>query len=176
MAIQDEIPKSRLTLRYKTEINGQPEDITLPLRLSVLGDFSLGSSSDRKVDLEERRLRNLDGKNTDAVMKDMGIRLRYAVPNKIDPDREEDLQVDVPIQSMKAFSPDQVANNIPKLKGMLMLKRLLEEVVSNVDNRKEFRRLLGELFSDQEALAKMIEELKGFESFKLPATSGAEAK
>lgn len=176
MAIQDEIPKSRLTLRYKTEINGQPEDITLPLRLSVLGDFSLGSSSDRKVDLEERRLRNLDGKNTDAVMKDMGIRLRYAVPNKIDPDREEDLQVDIPIQSMKAFSPDQVANNIPKLKGMLMLKRLLEEVVSNVDNRKEFRRLLGELFSDQEALAKMIEELKGFESFKLPATSGAEAK
>jgi type VI secretion system protein ImpB len=176
MAIQDEIPKSRLTLRYKTEINGQPEDITLPLRLNILGDFSLGSSNDRKVDLEERRLRNLDGKNTDAVMKDMGIRLRYAVPNKIDPDREDDLQVDIPIQSMKAFSPDQVANNVPKLKGMLMLKRLLEEVVSNVDNRKDFRRLLGELFNDQEALAKMIEELKGFDSFKLPAAPGAETK
>jgi len=65
MAIQDEIPKSRLTLRYKTEINGQPEDITLPLRLSIMGDFSLGSSSDRKTDLEERRLRNLDGRNTE---------------------------------------------------------------------------------------------------------------
>jgi len=176
MAIQDEIPKSRLTLRYKTEINGQPEDITLPLRLSIMGDFSLGSSSDRKTDLEERRLRNLDGRNTDAVMKDMGIRLRYAVPNKIDPDREEDLQLDIPIESMKSFSPDQVANNVPKLKGMLMLKKLLEEFVSNVDNRKDFRRLMGELFNDQEALAKMIEELKGFDSFKLPAAPGAETK
>ena len=48
MAIQDEIPKSRLTLRYKTEINGQPEDIQLPLRLAVVGDFSLGTSKDRQ--------------------------------------------------------------------------------------------------------------------------------
>ncbi len=57
-----------------------------------------------------------------------------------------------------------------------MLKRLLEEVVSNVDNRKEFRKLLGELFTDQEALAKMVEELKGFDSFKLPAAPGTETK
>ncbi|MEY3881501.1 MAG: type secretion system contractile sheath small subunit [Pseudomonadota bacterium] len=46
MAIQDEIPKSRLTLRYKTEVNGQPEDMTLPMRLLITGDFSQGSSTD----------------------------------------------------------------------------------------------------------------------------------
>ena len=51
MAIQDEIPKSRLTLRYKTEVSGQPEDLTLPMRLLVTGDYSLGTSKDRKVDL-----------------------------------------------------------------------------------------------------------------------------
>ena len=69
MAIQDEIPKSRLTLRYKTEVNGQPQDIQLPLRVAVTGDFSNGTSKDRKVDLEERRMRNLDGKKvTTAAM------------------------------------------------------------------------------------------------------------
>lgn len=168
MAIQDEVPKSRLTLRYRTEINGQPEDINLPLRLLVTGDLSLGSSKDRKVDLEERRLRNMDGKNTDAVMKDMGIKLKFAVPNKIDPEKEEDLQVEIPIESMKSFSPDQVAKHVPKLKGLLMLKQLLEEVTSNVDNRKEFRKLLGDLLSDQDSLGKMLEELKGFDGLKLP--------
>lgn len=168
MAIQDEIPKSRLTLRYRTEINGQPEDVNLPLRLLVTGDLSLGSSKDRKVDLEERRMRNMDGKNTDAVMKDMGIKLNFAVPNKIDPDKEEDMQVSIPIESMKSFSPDQVAKHVPKVKGLLMLKRLIEEVTSNVDNRKEFRKLLGDLLADQEALGKMMEELKGFDSLKLP--------
>lgn len=168
MAIQDEIPKSRLTLKYKTEVSGQPEDLTLPMRLLVNGDFSLGNSKDRKVDLEERRTRNMDGKNTNAVMKDMGMSLKLAVPNKIDPENEEDMNVDIPVDSMKSFSPDNIAQHVPKLKGVLMLKELLEEVVSNVDNRKEFRNLLTSLLSDQEALGKMMEELKGFDSFKLP--------
>jgi type VI secretion system protein ImpB len=168
MAIQDEIPKSRLTLRYKTEVDGEPQDVTLPLRMAVTGDFSQGTSKDRKVDLEERRVRNLDGKNTDSVMKDMGISLDFAVTNKVDPEASEEIQVHLPIESMKSFSPEEVAKNVPKLNGLLMLKRLLEEVMSNVDNRKEFRKLLGELMSDQDALAKVLEELKGFESFKLP--------
>jgi len=171
MAIQDEIPKSRLTLKYKTEVSGQPEDLTLPLRMLFTGDFSLGSSKDRKVDLEERRLRNMDGKNTDAVMKDMGMSLKFAVPNKIDPASEEDMNVEIPIDSMKAFLPDHIAQNVPKLKGILMLKQLLEEMMSNVDNRKEFRNLLGKLLSDQEALGKMMEQLKGFDSFKLPSST-----
>ncbi|OPY12882.1 MAG: hypothetical protein A4E70_01869 [Syntrophus sp. PtaU1.Bin005] len=169
MAIQDEIPKSRLTLRYKTEIHGQPEDLTLPLRLLVEGDFSHGSSQDRQVDLEERRLRNLDGTNTDAVMKDMGMSLKFAVANKIDPAASDDMNVDVPITSMRSFSPDEVAKHVPKLRGILQVKRLLEEVISNVDNRKEFRKLLNELMGNEEALAKMLEQLKGFESMKLPS-------
>jgi len=176
MSIQDEVPKSRITLRYKTEINGQPEDVNLPLRLLVAGDLSGGSSKDRKVDLDERRLRNMDGKNTDAVIKDMGIKMNFAVSNKIDPDKEEDLQVEIPIQSMKSFQPDEVAKNVPKLKGLLMLKRLLEEVTSNVDNRKEFRKLLTDLMADQESLGKMLEELKGFDGLKLPSgVTGATA-
>lgn len=174
MAIQDEIPKSRLTLRYKTEVNGQPEDLTLPMRFLVTGDFSQGSSKDRKTDLEERDTRNMDGKNTDAIMKDMGISLDFSVSNKINPDTDEDMQVHLPFDSMKSFSPDQVAKNVPKIKGLLMLKELLQEVVSNVDNRKGYRKLLGELMGNEEALKKMMEELKDFESFKLPAAKSGQ--
>jgi type VI secretion system protein ImpB len=167
MAIQDEIPKSRITLRYKTEVQGKPEDITLPLRLMVTGDLSQGSSTDRKVDLEERRMRTLDGTNLDAVMKDMGMSMKFAVSNKIDPENAEDMDVDLPINGMKSFSPDEVAKCVPKLKGILQVKKLLEEVISNVDNRKEFRKLLNDLMSNEEALGKMVEQLKGYESLKL---------
>jgi len=169
MAIQDEIPKSRLTLRYKTEVNGQPEDITLPLRLLVAGDFSSGTSVDRKVDLEARKSRGLDGKNTDSLMKDMGMSLNFSVANKIDPENEEDMQVSLPVTSMKSFAPDQICQQVPKLKGVLMVKRLLEEVIASVDNRKDFRKLLGELLASQDAVKAMLEELKDFQSFKLPA-------
>lgn len=171
MAIQDEIPKSRLTLRYKTEVNGQPEDITLPMRLLVTGDFSQGSSSDRIVDLDERRIRNLDGTNTDQVMKDMGMSLSFMVENKIDCGYEEDLQISLPIDSIKSFSPDEVAQHVPKLKGLLALKGLIGEMQSNVDNRKELRKLMDELMSNPENLEKVLADLKGFESFKLPSTN-----
>ena len=169
MSIQDEIPKSRLTLRYKTEVNGQPEDLSLPMRFLVTGDFSQGSSKDQKEDLDERRIRNMDGKNTDAIMKDMGLSLQFQVPNKIDPDKEEDLQVDIPFDSIRSMSPDQVALNIPKIRGLLMLKELLQEVMSNVDNRKSYRKLLSELMANEEALSSMLSELEGFDSFKLPS-------
>ncbi len=168
MAIQDEIPKSRLTLRYKTEINGQPEDVTLPLRVIVEGDFSQGSSKDRALDLEERRLHNLDGTNLDAVIKDMGMSLNFAVPNKVDPEVAEDVEVEIPIESMNSFSPDHVAKHVPKLRGLLQIKALLEEVISNVDNRKDFRKLLNELMGNDEALASMLGQLKSYESLKLP--------
>jgi type VI secretion system protein ImpB len=176
MAIQDEIPKSRLTLKYKTEVQGEPEDITLPLRLMVTNDFSLGTSKDRKVDLEERRIRNMNGRNTDAVMRDMGMRLNYAVANKIDPDKSEDIQVDLPIDSIKSFNPEEIAKNVPKVKGLLALKELLEEVISNVDNRKEFRKLLNDLMANEEALNKLKEELKAFEGYQLPSGEAGESE
>ena len=168
MAIQDEIPKSRLTLRYKTEINGQQEDVALPLRIIVEGDFSQGSSKDRALDLDERRLRNLDGTNLDAVMNDMGMSLNFAVPNKVDPEVAEDMEISIPVESMNSFSPDHVAKHVPKLHGLLQIKALLEEVISNVDNRKDFRKLLNELMGDEEALATMLEQLKSYDSLKLP--------
>jgi type VI secretion system protein ImpB len=174
MAIQDEIPKSRLTLKYKTEVDGEPEDLSLPLRMLVTGDFSLGNSKDRQVDLDERRIRNMDGTNTDEVMKDMGISLSFAVANKVNPEEEEDMQVNIPIDSMKSLSPDQIVKHVPKLKGLLMLKKLVEETLANVDNRKEFRKLLTDLMSDEEALKNMMEELKGFEGYKLPSPDASE--
>jgi type VI secretion system protein ImpB len=169
MAIQDEIPKSRLTLKYKTEVNGEPEDVDLPMRFLVTGDFSLGTSKDRKVDLDERRLRALDGKNTDDVMKDMGIGLNFVVDNKIDPDTSgEELEVALPIEGMKSFTPADIAAKIPKIKSVLLLKKLLLETMSSVDNKKEFRKLLNDLMADKDAVAKLLEELKGYEGLKLP--------
>ncbi|MCG8615483.1 MAG: type VI secretion system contractile sheath small subunit [Desulfobacterales bacterium] len=174
MAIQDEIPKSRLTLRYKTEVNGQPEDLSLPMRFMVMGDFSKGNSKDRKMDLEERSTRNMDGTNTDAIMKDMGLNLSFAVDNKIDPDKEEEMQVNLKFDGMRSFTPDEVAENVPKIKGLLKLKELLQEVMSNVDNRKSYRKLLSELMSNEEALKSMIGELEGYDSFKLPSKKNTE--
>jgi type VI secretion system protein ImpB len=168
MAITDEIPKSRLTLTYRTTVRGEPEDVQLPFRVLVMGDLSGGTSVDRKIDLDQRKLRGLDGKNLDSVMRDMKSTVTVSVPNKIDPDKQSDLNVTLPINSMKSFTPAEIANNVPKIKALTVLKKLLLEVQANLDNRKEFRRLVRALAQDKDAVEKLLAELKDYETFRLP--------
>jgi type VI secretion system protein ImpB len=173
MAITDEIPKSRITLTYRTEVHGEREDVSLPFRVLVLGDLSNGTSKDRKVDLDQRQIRGLDGKNLDAVIKDMGMSLKMTVPNMINPeDGGADMDIDLPIKGIKSFSPAEIAKNVPKLKALLLLKKLLLEAQANLDNRKEFRKLMRELATNKEAIEALRGELPGYETFKLPQRAG----
>ncbi len=167
MAVQDEVPKSRITLIYKTEVQGRPAVVNLPFRVLALGDFSGGSSKDRKTSLEERGFRSFNGKNTNQVMKDMRISLDIVVPNKVNPE-EESMRVQLDIDSMNAFTPEAVAKQVPQIRSLMLLKKLLEEVQSNVANKKEFAQLLSKLFSSEESLNKMREKLKAYSMYRIP--------
>ena len=169
MAVNDEIPKSRLTLTYRTDVHGEPEDVTLPFRLMIMGDLSGGTSKDSKLDLDQRKIRNLDGKNLNAVMKDMDMSVKFSVENKIDPSEAEEIAVELPINSMDSFSPKEIAENIPKVKALILLRKLLMEVQGNLDNRKEFRRLIQALGENPEAVAALKEQLAGFDSYAVPS-------
>jgi type VI secretion system protein ImpB len=173
VAITDEIPKSRLTLTYRTNVTGSAQEVALPFRLFVIGDLSGGTSRDRQMDLDRRNPRRLDGKNLDDVMADMNMSVELTVPNRIDPERSAEMKVNLPITSMQSLSPAAVAKGVPQIKALLLLKKLLLEVQANLDNRKEFRRLLRELASDKEAIAALQKELKGFDDFKVPATASS---
>lgn len=160
MSVQDEVPRSRITLTYKTEVDGEPATVNLPFRLMIPADFSLGTSKDRKIDLDERTPRNLDGSNANDVMREMGITLDLVVPNKINKDVSETLNVRLSINSLNSFSPQEVAKSVPQLQSLLLFKKLLEEVQSNIANKKEFAQLLNKLYSNPDALIKIREELK----------------
>jgi type VI secretion system protein ImpB len=168
MAITDEIPKSRITLTYRTEVHGEREDVALPFRVLVMGDLSNNTSKDRKLDLDQRQLRGLDGKNLDAVIKDMGMSLKMTVPNKINPQEGAgEMEIDLPIKGIKSFSPAEIARNVPKLKALLLL-----EAQANLDNRKDFRKLMRDLATNKDAITALKGELQGFETFKLPQRAG----
>jgi len=171
--IQDKLPKSRITLVYRTNINGEAEDVKLPFRVVVLGDFSLGSSKDRQLDLEERKMRSVTGSNLNDLMKDMGMSIAFEVDDKLSSDGEGKMAVELPISRMKSFHPDEIVHHVPKLKALLLLRKLLLEMQSDIDNRKELRRKLYELFSNKDELKKLLEsdQLKTYASMRLPATA-----
>lgn len=182
MAISDQIPKSRLTLTYRTEVSGEPEEKKLPFRLLVMGDLSLQESAnteskEKGTDLDQRSIRNLNGQNLNEVMKDLDIRLKMEVPNRID-SAGKNLELTLKLDSMKSFQPEQVAEQVTEVKALLLLKRLLLEVQGNLDNRKGFRQLIRELNEKQKSkeskplIDAMLAQLKGFESYKVPARDG----
>lgn len=166
-SIQDIIPRSRINLRYRTMIEGELQEVELPFRLIVLGDLSLGSSTDREVDLETRRLRTLDGKNIDALMENMRLSVGVKAKNCID-QGDEELEVTLPIRNRASFNPDQVANSVPKIRALLLLRKLLIEMQSQVDNRKEVRNLMYQIFSNPEELQRLQKELESYSGYRLP--------
>ncbi|WP_224360576.1 type VI secretion system contractile sheath small subunit [Hyalangium versicolor] len=175
MPIQDKLPKSRITLVYRTNINGKEEDVKLPFRVVVLGDFSLGSSKDRQVDLEERKLRSVNGNNLNELMKDMGMSISFEVDDKLSADGEGKMAVELPVDKIKSFHPDEIVKHVPKLKALMLLRKLLLEMQSDIDNRKDLRKKLYELFSNKDELKKLLEseQLKSYASMRLPAVAAA---
>jgi type VI secretion system protein ImpB len=170
MSVQDEIPRSRLTLKYRTTIDGEPAVVELPLRLMVLGDF--GSTKDRALDLDERDLRSIDGNNLPYVMKDMEIEMSLEVKNLVNPEEEDEtMAVTIPIDDMRSFSPDAIAKAVPKVQALLLLRSALRALQTNVSNSKAFRRQLQELFlpENADALAKVREELQEFVGLRIPS-------
>ena len=167
-SIQQLIPRSRVNLSYHTMIEGQLKEVELPFRVIVLANLSHGSSTDRELDLETRRLRNLDGKNIDELMANMHITLSLKAKNCIDPEAEE-LPVEIPIKDRKSFNPAEVANAVPQIRALLLLRKLLLEMQAQVDNRKDVRNLVQQIFGDKEELAQLRKELEPYAGYRLPA-------
>jgi type VI secretion system protein ImpB len=72
---------------------------------------------------------------------------------------------------MKSFHPDEIVKNVPKLSALLLLRKLLEEMQSNIDNRKELRKSIYALFTNEDERKKILDEFKTYGSMQLSAVN-----
>jgi len=169
MSIQDEIPKSRLTISYRTAITGKTITVAFPFRILVLADLSAGTSKDRALELGDRLVRSVPGRNLDGLMRDMSISCQCTVPNRIDPQDSATLDLQLPVDAMAAFAPDHIAHAVPKLRALLLLKQLLVEMLASIDNRKPLRQLVQTIYGTPELYEGLLARLKDFAGLRLPA-------
>lgn len=179
MPIQENIPKSRLTLTYRTEIQGAMQEVSLPFRMLVMAEFSTQAqpSTDRRKDLPERAPRSLSGRNLTPIMKDMDIKLGLQAVNHINPDDRATIPVQLKINSIDSFSPAHIAESVKEIKALLIIKQLLLEMQAYIDNEKEVRRDIYEIFKDESLRKKLLEDprLAAFAGLRLPGKSSGEA-
>ena len=72
-------PKERVNIVYKADTNGMKEEVELPLKVMVLGEFSTEEDETR---VEEKKTIDLNKTNFNDVMEGQNLKLNTVVENK----------------------------------------------------------------------------------------------
>ena len=153
-------PKERVNIVYKPATGGAQEEVELPLKLLVMGDFTL-RQDDRTV--EERDPINVDKDNFGDVLKAQNLELKFNVANKLSGEEDEQLAVDLNFKSLKDFEPDQIVQRVPELAKLMELREALKALKGPLGNVPDFRKKLQQIVTDEGTRDRLLKEL-GIES------------
>ena len=155
-SFQNEIPPARINLKLDVGKGDAKKKVELPLKLLVLGDFSSQEHDER---VAEREKISIDKNNFAQVMQSMNLNLKYAVDDKISGE-ERSVPVDLKMNGMDSFKPENVAKSVPALSRLLAARNLLKDLKSNLLDNREFRKRLETIIKDPEAAKSLQEQLK----------------
>jgi type VI secretion system protein ImpB len=149
-------PKERVNIVYRPATGDAKEEVELPLKVLVMGDFT-GRPDDRP--LEKRETVNIDKDNFDEVLKAQGISLNLTVPSRLSGKPDEEMSVKLNVGSMKDFGPEAIAQQVPELKRLQELREALASLKGPLSNVPEFRKKIQDLVKDEDARKKLLKEM-----------------
>ncbi|HOW54419.1 MAG TPA: type VI secretion system contractile sheath small subunit [Syntrophorhabdaceae bacterium] len=98
-------PKERVNIVYRPATGDAKEEIELPLKVLVMGDFTLQADS-RSV--EDRQPVNIDKDNFNEVLGAHNVKLETVVENKLSDEPDAQMSLNLDFKSMKDFEPDTI--------------------------------------------------------------------
>ena len=149
-------PKERVNIVYRPATGDAQEEVELPLKLMVLGDFTL--RADDRI-LEDRTPVSIDKDTFNDVMRSQDLGITVNVPNKLTDDPDAQMSVDLKFETLKDFEPDAIVQKVPELAKMMELREALKALKGPLSNVPAFRKKLQELVGDEAARAKVLQEL-----------------
>ena len=154
-SFQDEIPPSRVNIRYHNKVTGQ-ERVELPLKLLLLGEYTF---RDDDTALEERKKISVNKDNFAAVMRERGLKLEMVVPNRLSGEEDDEMRVRLNVDSLDALTPDEIVQRVPELQKLMEVRELLTELKARVITNRKFRLALEKIVKDQNQLESIMQEL-----------------
>jgi len=152
-------PKERVNIIYKPATGDAVEEKELPLKLLMMGDYT--GRADETA-LGERKIISVNKDNFTDVMKGQNLSMKFGVKNKLDENEDAgDLAVDLKVDSLKGFSPEAVAEQVPELKKLLDLRSALTALKGPLGNIPAFRKKIQSLVGDDAARENILKELGG---------------
>jgi type VI secretion system protein ImpB len=149
-------PKERVNIVYRPAIGDAKEEVELPLKILVVGDFT--QQQDERA-VEDREAINIDKDNFNDVMKAQKLSLNLTVPNKLAENPDEEMSVDLKFESLKDFGPEALAEKNPELQKLLELRKALSSLKGPLSNVPEFRKKIQGLVDDEGSKDQLLKEL-----------------
>ncbi len=144
-------PRSRINIKYTAAIGDAQKEIELPLRMLVMGDFT--GTKDGTA-LAERKALSLNKDNFAEVMSQQKLEAQIAVKDRLSGDADSQLALKLKFDSLKDFTPGQVAHQVPELAKLMQVREALMALKNDL-NKTDFRKKLEQLVTDPELRSKL---------------------
>lgn len=149
-------PKERINVKFVPAIGDQVDEIELPMKMVVLGNFT-GRPDDTSI--EERKAVSIDKNSFANVLEDMKLARMIEVDDKLSDDDDASLRVELEFSKLADFNPDAVAKQVPELNKLVELRDALSALKGPLGNMPQFRRALAETVKDTDMRERMLGEL-----------------
>ena len=153
---QSVAPKERVNIVYKPATGNAQEEVELPLKMLMLGDYTLRPDS---TPLEERKPINIDKDNFNDVMAKQNLEINVNVADKLSETAGSEMAVKLRFNSLADFGPEGVVNQVPELRKLLELRSALSALKGPLGNIPAFRKKIQGLLGDNEGRQKLMSEL-----------------
>lgn len=150
-------PKERVNIKYSPATGGAQEEVELPLKLLMMGDYTLRADD---TPLEERAPINVDKDNFNKVMEGQNLSLDILVDNKLSDEEDAELAVNLKFNNLKDFEPENIVKQVPELNQLLEMREALTALKGPLGNVPAFRKMLQEALTDEDARKKLLAELE----------------
>lgn len=140
----------RVQITYDVQVGDAIEKRDLPFVVGVLADLS-GQPDQPLPAITKRKFVQVDRDNINDVMKKIGPRLAFKVPNRLSED-DTKLNVELRFESMDDFQPAKVAEQITPLRKLLELRNSLANLRASLIGNEKLENLLQEVIQNQELL------------------------
>ena len=149
-------PKERVNIVYKPATGNAQEEVELPLKIMMLGDYTL-RADDQAV--ENRKPINVDKDNFNQVLGEQKLELNLAVADKLSNENGAEMNVNLKFKKLSDFTPEGVANQVPEMRKLLELRSALNALKGPLGNVPAFRKKIQGLLGDEDGRAKLMQEL-----------------
>lgn len=150
-------PRERINVTFTPNTGDQQQEVELPLKLMVLGDFTL-REDERSI--EQRKTIAIDKNSFEDVLAKQNLSLAFSVPNQLqEDDVDNDLLVELSIGLMRDFNPASVVEQVPELRQLMELREALVALKGPLGNTPAFRQAIETLLRDDHARDQVLTEL-----------------